>query len=383
MNRKARLLAFVVASMVLTTAAYGFAVYGAIGEKWNAMGAAAGPVGDALSDEAATQYGGRFNRFQHGFIYWHPETGAHAVWGLIGAKWAELGFENYGFPITDESGTPDGIGRYNHFRAVQMDGKPEASIYWTPETGAHAIYGDIRKKWAETGWETFLGYPINDETGTPDGIGRYNHFRALHVDGKPEASIYWTPETGAHTIYGSIRGKWAELGWENGLGYPITDEMGTPDGIGRYNHFRSLRLPGKPEASIYWTPQTGAVEIYGDIRKKWAAMGWEQSSLGYPTGPEYQEYEGNPLRRQNFQRGALWWSPSTGVTTYSPVVAANTPPPPSTPAPSNPGATPGTPGTPSTPQIQYCTDDCSKCSSAGLSCTTSINCSIPAPWACY
>jgi uncharacterized protein with LGFP repeats len=55
------------------------------------------------------------------------------------------------------------------------------------------------------GWErSFLGYPVTDETGTPDGIGRFNHFSNA-------ASIYWTPSTGAWSIHGAIRDKWASL----------------------------------------------------------------------------------------------------------------------------------------------------------------------------
>ena len=69
--------------------------------------------------------------FQGGSIYWSPATGAFEVHGLIRVKWAQLGGERefLGFPLTDELGTPDGIGRFNHFEG--------GSIYWTPETGAH------------------------------------------------------------------------------------------------------------------------------------------------------------------------------------------------------------------------------------------------------
>jgi hypothetical protein len=41
-------------------------------------------------------------------------------------------------------------------------------------------------------------------------------------------------------------------GWVTGLGYPTTDDKGSPDGVGRYNHFS-----GKSGASIYFTPSTG------------------------------------------------------------------------------------------------------------------------------
>jgi uncharacterized protein with LGFP repeats len=170
-------------------------------------------------------------------------TDAHEVHGWIREKWAELGGEAgfLGAPVTDETGTPDGIGRYNHFQG--------GSIYCTPDTGAHEVHGEIRNKWMELGWErSFLGYPLTDETTTPDGIGRYNHFQG--------GSIYWTPETGAHEIHGEIRNKWAELGWErSALGYPLTDETPTPDGVGRLNDFQ--------RGSIRWHPDTGAQEVYG------------------------------------------------------------------------------------------------------------------------
>jgi hypothetical protein len=58
--------------------------------------------------------------------------------------------------------------------------------------------GPVRDKWAELGWEqSFLGYPLTDEMPTPDGIGRYNHFSG--------GSIYWHPDTGAHEVPGAIQ----------------------------------------------------------------------------------------------------------------------------------------------------------------------------------
>ena len=170
---------------------------------------------------------------------------------------------------------------------------------------AFAVYGEIGKKYASVGGVSgFLGNPLNDESSSPQG-GRFNDFE--------HGSIYFHPTTGAHVIFGAIRGKWLQLGWGEGwLGFPTTDELITPDGVGRFNHFR--RVSGGAEASIYWTPKTGPVEIYGDIRKEWAHLGWEKSSFGYPVAPERQEYQGAPIRSQDFERGKLWWSPKTGVT---------------------------------------------------------------------
>ncbi len=141
-----------------------------------------------------------------------------------------------------------------------------------------------------------MGYPVTDELATPDRVGRFNHFSKA-------ASIYWTPGTGAHGVWGAIRQRWQSLGWETGpLGYPVTDELGTPDGVGRYSHFSK-------GGSVYWHPATGAHQVGGAIRQRWAALGWERSYLGYPTRSEYGISGG---RRSDFQRGYVTWTASTG-----------------------------------------------------------------------
>jgi uncharacterized protein with LGFP repeats len=132
-------------------------------------------------------------------------------------------------------------------------------------------------------------------------VGRFNHFQ--------NGSIYWTQATGAWEVHGNIRNKWEALGWETGvLGYPVTDEMTTPDGIGRYNHFRK----GTTEGSIYWTPTTGAWEVHGLIREKWKSLGWETSALGYPVSDEYAVTGG---RESEFQKGYITYNASTGALT--------------------------------------------------------------------
>lgn len=133
---------------------------------------------------------GRIQFFQTGIICWHPEVGAHVVKGAISSRWLELGREQFGYPLTNESPTPDRIGRFNHFRALHLPDTPEASIYWHPDTGAHEIYGAIRNKWASLGWEqSFLGYPTSGEVDFPPDSGRISNFQ--------NGSIYFWPDTGA------------------------------------------------------------------------------------------------------------------------------------------------------------------------------------------
>jgi len=273
-------------------------VHGNIWSKYSALGAEKSVLGYPITDENTTPDKiGRYNHFQGGSIYWTPKTGAHEVHGNIREKWKSLGWEKsvLGYPITDESTTPDKIGRYNHFQ--------NGSIYWTPKTGAHEVHGAIREKWESLGWEkSVLGYPITDENMTPDKIGRYNHFQG--------GSIYWTPKTGAHEVHGAIWDKWKSLGWEKSvLGYPITDESTTPDKIGRYNHFQN--------GSIYWTPKTGAHEIHGTIRDLWKSLGWEKSNLCYPITDELNLPDGKG-KYSRFQGGEIHWYPEIGAYQASP-----------------------------------------------------------------
>ncbi|MGY1916833.1 DUF3152 domain-containing protein [Blastococcus sp. SYSU DS0973] len=278
--------------------------WSAVEAKYRALGRESGLLGAPVTwEHAAPDQVGRYQHYSRpdgGSIYWTPSTGAHEIYGQIWQRWAETGWERgpLGYPVTGELGTPDGQGRFNHFSRPGG-----ASIYSTLATGTHEIYGAIRARWAETGWERGpLGYPVTGELGTPDGQGRFNHFS------RPGgASIYWTADTGAHEIYGAIRTRWAETGWERGpLGYPVTGELGTPDGQGRFNHFSR---PGG--ASIYWTADTGAHEIYGAIRTRWAETGWERGPLGYPTSGVDDVAGGS---RVDFQGGYITLDSATGET---------------------------------------------------------------------
>ncbi|MDQ6650844.1 MAG: PQQ-binding-like beta-propeller repeat protein [Actinomycetota bacterium] len=259
--------------------------------KYQSLGGASSFLGTAVGPEYDVA-DGRGQDYQGGAIFWSPAQGAYEVHGALLAHYRALGGPAglLGFPTTDETGTPDGVGRYNHFTG--------GSAYWTPNTGAHEVHGAIRDKWTSLGWETgVLGYPTTDETGTPDGVGRYNQFTG--------GSVYWTPGTGAHEVHGALRALWASLGWENGLlGYPVSDELTTPDGVGRANQFTA--------GWAYWTLGTGAHEVHGAIFAKWTSLGWERGFLGYPTSNEYGVPGG---RRSDFQGGWIFWNSVTGSTT--------------------------------------------------------------------
>jgi L,D-peptidoglycan transpeptidase YkuD (ErfK/YbiS/YcfS/YnhG family) len=221
--------------------------------------------------------------------YPSPAGGTREVVGPILTHYQALGGPKgfLGGPLAGQRTTASPSGRYQHFAG--------GSVYWSEPTGAWSVGGAIRDTWGALGWETgLLGFPTSDERSTPDGRGRFNLFAS--------GAVYWTPSTGAHQVTGAIWQRYGALGWEtSGLGYPVTDQRRTPDG-GLYNHFQG--------GSVYWSKASGAHSIGGAIRNRWAGLGWETSSLGYPTSDEFAIPGG---RAQDFQHGSIRWTRSGGA----------------------------------------------------------------------
>ncbi|MCP3426649.1 S8 family serine peptidase [Rothia sp. AR01] len=207
------------------------AVGGAIGTYYRSNGGA-GTFGQPTGGELSLIHGGAVQEFDRqgtrAAIYWHPSTGARAVhwWGAIGAKFRQGGYERtYGFPGSEEVRT--GTGSYQFFnhpgtRATNL-------IMWSPSTGVGAIRENsgIGGKWASSGRENAMGYPVGDEVRKADGAA-YQFFR---IGGRSHL-VMWTPQYGARTIvqHGAIGQAWINAGREGGWGYPVTDEYRGSDG---------------------------------------------------------------------------------------------------------------------------------------------------------
>jgi peptidoglycan/xylan/chitin deacetylase (PgdA/CDA1 family) len=240
----------------------------------------------AAVDRIITFYASR------GYVFTDP-AGRIIGTSAIQRRYNELGGPAgfLGAPVTDELPTPDGYGAFTHYQ--------RGSIYWSPTTGPHVVRGGIRDTWAALGWEqSVLAYPTTDEVPTPTVYGAFNHFE--------HGSIYWSPATGAHEVRNAIHATWSSLGWErSALGFPTTNETLTTGAYGAYNHFE--------HGSIYWSPATGAHEVRGAIHAAWSALGYERSSLGFPTSDEYT-FEG--VQRSDFERGHITWTPATGAVVH-------------------------------------------------------------------
>lgn len=182
----------------------------AINTKWQANQW----LGTAVSGHGGAINNGRYQEYSKGFIYFGQRVGrAHIIKkGEIFNKWQTYGWENsmLGYPITDQVNDSSTIS-HNDFEYGSIYSS-SGSTPWTYE-----IHGDIAKKWYAIGrGSSKVGYPTTDEWGCPDKIGRFNHFQ--------NGSIYWTSKTGAHMVYGGIKKFWENHGWETGvMGYPTSD----------------------------------------------------------------------------------------------------------------------------------------------------------------
>jgi len=97
-----------------------------------------------------------------------------------------LGRNVLGSAAGDIRTTADGLGRYREYR--------NGAIYWSPNTGTHAVLGQIYDEWRRRGAETGdLGYPTSDESNGRDGATRVMRFE--------RGTITWSDRTGARVNY--------------------------------------------------------------------------------------------------------------------------------------------------------------------------------------
>ncbi len=256
-------------------------------------------IGYPISDEFKTpNKAGAGQHFENGSMYWSNATGAHEVHGAIKDKWKTLGWENsfLGFPKTDETATPDKKGRFNFFEG--------GAIYFHPNIGTYAIDNSKIKVWEKEGWEKGkLGYPVSDaviknnnemqqfEFGaivsckasaykvlfnsqrSKDGVytkwiktGGFDSYLGDIINGNknyPKNHKYhfaefqngYIYESGSSAVVikkGPIFEYFAKQGFENGhLGYPIQDEFTKSDGI---------IVQSFEHGTVFWSKSLGAFE---------------------------------------------------------------------------------------------------------------------------
>jgi hypothetical protein len=292
----------------------------AIDYRWQQLGGVNGAVGDyKLGFPDALAVGrdlmGLVQMFNRGQIFWSPDTDAHEVYGYILEKYLALGGANpngrleLGFPLTGEQPAKS-PGRYNHFQG--------GSIYWSPATGAHIVWGLIRDLWGNQGWErSQYGYPKTDEIWEQNGDWRYNEFQGGYVYYNDTAQ-----RAGRNSIFqitGQVANKFRE--WKGWMGYPLMNTAAPTirrnDGVqGTFQNFQN--------GAIFVHPTYGAHMVVGAIYGKWREKGFElgetldwvsNARLGYPVSDEQPviKFSQEVGRVSYFEGGAIYWSNQAGA----------------------------------------------------------------------
>ncbi len=230
--------------------------------------------------------------FERGRIYWgHGGAAPRAVYGGIFTAFLAAGDAKVlGVPVTGEQDEAGG-GRLSVFTSGR--------VYWSPATGAAAVYGGIAERYLSLGGPAGLGYPLAGEEDfrrTPRELVRQSRFQ--------RGTVYWTAADGAHGVYGGILGKYLESSWMPWMLGPPTSEEYAVRG-GRASNFRAGR--------IYWSPAAGAHEVHGGILSTYLALGGPDSRLGLPVTDEYN-YLLEP--RNDFQYGRIRWTTTGPVVSY-------------------------------------------------------------------
>ena len=208
-----------------------WAVRGAINAAWDKLGGSAGQLGVPVEDE---RYDGDIvsQKFSGGQLSWNSKTNtftsdppglADSLVGLdvpldpvtmINLAWRIGG--GLGGPLGARQGELAMIGDN-----TAAQGYAGGKIFYSPQTGAHAVTGAILSKYEALGGPTGdLGLPAGAEA---DGGVPNSRISSFSAPDKP--SIFWTPDTGAVVVRGPLNAAWAKLGGATGaLGVPTGEQ---------------------------------------------------------------------------------------------------------------------------------------------------------------
>jgi hypothetical protein len=123
------------------------------------------------------------------------------------------------YPVTDLDEVGDRRGKAQWFE--------KGLVFYTPTTGAHAVWGKILDRFAANGnVRGYLQYPTSEPTPVGDGRGTYATFE--------QGNIYTSTTTGAFQVHGAVLDAYLDTygGPTGTLGYPLSElqPKGTPGG---------------------------------------------------------------------------------------------------------------------------------------------------------
>lgn len=343
----------------------------AITAAYDASGGPAGPLG--VREGGVYPAGDGFGQnFAAGKMFFTPATGAHWMQGAILEKYESLGGpadSDLGFPTIDEG--PGRVGPDSRNATFSAPDRPV--IFWTPTTGARVVRGAINAAWDRLGGSSgVLGVPAEDEvyrgdvvsqrftggelsfnrkdktftTVPPDLAGQLRDVAVpddpasaiaaarraaggpLGPLGAPEGEqyeigengvgqnyaggkIFYTPETGANVVSGQVLDKYESVGGPEGdLGFPTSSESDGGLGNSRISTFAAEDRP-----VIFWTPDYGAVIVRGAMNAAWSKLDGAEGPLGAPVADQTESGE---VITQRFDGGVVSYDRATGTFSTEP-----------------------------------------------------------------
>jgi uncharacterized protein with LGFP repeats len=348
----------------------------AITAAWDASGGDTGSLGP--KDGGVYPVGEGFGQnFAGGKMFFTPATGARIMTGAILEKYESLGGpanSDLGFPTIDE-----GDGRAPGSRNTTFSAADKPVIFWTRDTGARVVRGPINAAWDKLGGSAgALGVPAEDEayrgdivtqkftggeisydtrnktfkTVPPDLAGQ---LAGLEIPDDPTTAInaarraaggalgplgaaegppypigqdglgqnfaggkiFYSPETGANVVTGQVLAKYESVGGPEGdLGFPTSNEV--DGGLAPSSRMSTFAADDKPV--IFWTPDYGAVIVRGAMNAAWEKLGGAKGDLGAPMADQTEK---DSVTTQRFSGGVVSWDSSTNKFTTEPANLAS------------------------------------------------------------
>lgn len=261
----------------------------AITQAWEAAGGSGSPVGGPDGDvyEVGSGYG---QKFTEGQIFYTPDTGAHLIYGDILNKYQSLGGpgeSDLGFPTIDEvAGLIGPDSRVSTFSATD---KP--AIFWTPDTGAWVVRGAINAAWDKLGGSAgTLGVPTEDERYNGDVVSQ--KFTGGELSWNTATKSFSSdPSSLADSLTGLEVP--ADPTTQINLAWRAAGGLGGVLGA-RQGAQAAIGDPGPGQGAeqgfaggkIFYSPDTGAHAVTGAILSKYESLGGPTGDLGYPVGTE-------------------------------------------------------------------------------------------------
>ncbi|MFW0119860.1 LGFP repeat-containing protein [Rothia sp. P5764] len=197
------------------------------------------------------------------------------------------------------------------YGGVAQEFSSNSTIYWHPSIATARVWfsGGIGARYRQLGYENGIGYPLFDETAISGGA-----VQKFKIPNGGVTALYWAAHSGRTvTVWepGGIGRKFTAGGGTGAFGFPVEDETVYSYGA------RQVFERGWEQSRFYWSPATGThvMNGRGGIFWRWAGKG-AANTVGFPSSDELGVRGGGAIQffrnRSGFE-SAFIWSPNTGT----------------------------------------------------------------------